>query len=191
MTLSSLGQTERRANSCMVRMALCPMGRRHLRPGAHGRRSYSQPPDLSPQGRGGSARVQSTARLVYTSHVSGQLFSQHPLVTPRNMPNQNCWYLTPDILQEPLNKAVNEEVSSLNPSDSHPPHILTSGPPFLQTSFLLHGWTQPAPGLLSSSLLAVLLLPRHLHSEAWLCPHTWVQNQEPPASWLQEPAGML
>lgn len=44
------------------------------------------------------------------------------------MPNQSCWYLNPDILWEPLNKAVNEEVSSLNPSHSRPPHILTSGP---------------------------------------------------------------
>lgn len=69
-----------------------------------------------------------------------------------------------DILQEPLNKAVNEEVSSLYPSGSHPspkyPHLRAS---FFANPSLLQGWTQPAP-------MALSLLPGHLHREAWLCP---------------------
>lgn len=69
-----------------------------------------------------------------------------------------------DILQEPLNKAVNEEVSSLYPSGSHPspkyPHLRAS---FFANPSLLQGWTQPA-------LMALSLLPGHLHREAWLCP---------------------
>lgn len=101
--------------------------------------------------------------------------SQPPLVTPANTPNESCWYLNPERhSREPLNKAVNEEVSSLNLFGSPPPppqypHLRASS--FANTP-LLGGWTEPSPGFLSSSLSAVLLLPGHLHSEAWLCPHS-------------------
>lgn len=99
--------------------------------------------------------------------------SQPLLVTPANTPNESCWYLNPERhSREPLNKAVNEEVSSLNlfgspPSPPQYPHLRASS--FANTP-LFGGWTEPDPGFLSSSLSAVLLLPGYLHSEAWLCP---------------------
>lgn len=90
-----------------------------------------------------------------------------------------------DILREPLNEAVNKEVSSLNLSDRPPQNSLTSGPPFCK----------PLPGSDSghSQLLASSPAP------CWPCccsqgtctarpswaPHTWVQNQALPASCSQ------
>lgn len=48
-----------------------------------------------------------------------------------------------------LNEAVNEEVSSVNPSGSPPPapppHVLTSGPPYPQTPPLLQGPSRQLP----------------------------------------------
>lgn len=148
MMPSSRGQTERRANSCMVRMALCPTDRPHLRPGAHGRSSYSQPPGLSPQGRGqqcwGPEHCQAGSQ---TSHFSGQLFCQHSLV---NSPPISCTTRAADtwiqrLSPGTLNKAVNEEVSSLNhlvvsphllpPLSPAYPHLRASI--FLQTPPLL------------------------------------------------------
>lgn len=175
MMPSSLGQTERRASSCMVRMAPCPMDRPRLRPGAHERRSYSQPPGLSVSGEGWQCRGPVCCQAgSHTSHFSGQLFSQHLL--PHHPQPELLAPASRGILQEPLNKAVNEEVSSLYPSGSHPPPKY----PHLRASFFQ---TPPCSEGGPSQLPWHCCCSQDTRTARLGCvPHTWAQNQAPPAS---------
>lgn len=176
MMPSSRGQTERRANSCMVRMAPCPTGRPRSRPGAHGRRSCSLRVCL--------LRLGSAVPVCFSYLPSLRAAAGHSTLTPQP---ELLVLESRDILQAPRNEAVNEEFSSLTCLVGPPqrPHLRAT---FFPASPLLRGQMVPAPGLLSSSLLAELLLPGRLHSEAWLCPPHLGTERSTTAVWLQKPA---
>lgn len=138
MTPSSHGQTERRANSCMVRTAPCPMGRPHLRPGAHGRKSCSYLVCFLRVGVG-SASPEHCQAGSHTSRLWAAVLpasaGYSTLIPSTRAAGTWIQRRSPGT----LNEAVNEEVSSLKPSGRRPPNVLTSGPPFSQTPPLLQG----------------------------------------------------
>lgn len=191
MMPSSRGQTERGANSYTVKTAPCPTDRPRLRPGAHGRSSYSQPPACLLRVEGGSAGVQSIAGLVLKPPISvGSCCASVRWSTPSISSTTRAadtWIQRHS--PGTLNKAVNEEVSSLN--HLVVPSPLTSFPCISSPQGLR--FCKPLPALrvdTASSLLAVWhSQSTYLHSEDWLCPPRL--GPEPSTTSLPEPAPSL
>lgn len=106
---------------------------------------------------------------------------------PTSTPNESCWYLNPERdSREPLNKAVNEEVSSLNLFGSPSPHpnILTSGPPLLQTLPSSEGGQSQPLASFPAPCRQCCCSQGTCTARPGCAPHPWLQNQAPPASWL-------
>lgn len=114
------------------------MGRPHLRPGAHGRKSCSYLVCFLRVGVG-SASPEHCQAGSHTSRLWAAVLpasaGYSTLIPSTRAAGTWIQRRSPGT----LNEAVNEEVSSLKPSGRRPPNVLTSGPPFSQTPPLLQG----------------------------------------------------